>query len=39
MLYGWTGKRLIVDLSTGRTDIESIDKDRLHRVIGGRGLN
>jgi len=39
MMYGWTGKRLIVDLSTGRTDVESINKDHLFRVIGGRGLN
>jgi len=39
MLYGWTGKRLVVDLSTGTTDIESIGEDLLYRFIGGRGLN
>ena len=38
MLYGWTGKRLVVDLSTETTDIESIDEDLLYRFIGGRGL-
>ena len=39
MLYGWTGKRLIVDLSEGKTGIEKIDEDLLYRFIGGRGLN
>ena len=39
MLYGWTGKRLVVDLSTGTTGIESIGEDLLYRFIGGRGLN
>ncbi len=39
MLYGWTGKRLIVDLSDGKTGIEKIDEELLYRFIGGRGLN
>jgi len=39
MLYGWTGRRLIVDLSSGKTGIESISEKMLHRFIGGRGLN
>jgi aldehyde:ferredoxin oxidoreductase len=39
MLYGWTGKRLIVDLSSGKTGIERISEEMLHRFIGGRGLN
>ncbi|UCF85111.1 MAG: aldehyde ferredoxin oxidoreductase family protein, partial [Desulfobacteraceae bacterium] len=39
MLYGWTGRRLIVDLSAGKTGIEEISIDKLYRFIGGRGLN
>ena len=39
MLYGWTGKRLVVDLSSSETDVETLDEDILHRYIGGRGLN
>ena len=39
MLYGWTGKRLVVDLSDGKTGIEDIHEDMLCRFIGGRGLN
>jgi len=39
MQYGWTGKRLIVNLSSGETGIESISEKMQHRFIGGRGLN
>jgi len=39
MRYGWTGKRLIVDLSAAKTGIENIDEELLYRFIGGRGLN
>jgi len=39
MLYGWTGKRLIVDLSSGKTGVEQINEDLLYQFIGGRGLN
>jgi len=39
MLYGWTGKRMVVDLSSQKTGIENIDAETLYRFIGGRGLN
>ncbi len=39
MLYGWTGKRLVVDLSSQKTGIENIDAEMRYRFIGGRGLN
>ncbi len=39
MLKGWTGKRLIVDLSAGCTAVEPIPVELLYRFIGGRGLN
>ncbi len=36
---GWTGKRLIVDLSAQRSWTEEIPEDDLKNYIGGRGLN
>jgi aldehyde:ferredoxin oxidoreductase len=38
-MNGWTGKRLLVDLSLHRSWIEEIPVDDLRTVIGGRGLN
>lgn len=39
MLFGWTGNRLIVNLSSGKTEIEKINEEDLYQFIGGRGLN
>jgi len=39
MLYGWTVRCLIVDLSSGKISIESIDTEMRTLFIGGRGLN
>jgi len=38
-MYGFTGKRLVVDLSTGKIKTEKIDNILLQKAIGGRGLN
>ncbi len=35
---GWTGKLLRVDLTTGKSNIESIPEEWLREYIGGRGL-
>ena len=39
MSYGWTGKRLRVDLSSGSVTIENIDRAYCEKWIGGRGFN
>ncbi len=36
---GWTGKRLTIDLSSGRTEVEQLPTPLLHAYLGGRGLN
>jgi aldehyde:ferredoxin oxidoreductase len=36
---GWTGKRLLVDLSIRRSWVEEIPIDDLKQYVGGRGLN
>ncbi len=38
-LYGWNGKVLEVDLSTGRISTEALDRDLLRGYLGARGLN
>ena len=37
-MYGWTGKILKVDLTTGRAWREDIPAELLHAYLGGRGL-
>lgn len=37
-MYGWTGKRLRVDLSNHQIREESIPEQVLHQFIGGKGL-
>ncbi|MCM0082502.1 aldehyde ferredoxin oxidoreductase family protein [Geomonas sp. Red32] len=37
-MYGWTGKILRVDLTTGQCHREQIPVDLLHAYLGGRGL-
>ena len=37
-MYGWTGKMLHVDLSSGRCQREEIPAALLHAYLGGRGL-
>lgn len=39
MLYGWTGKRLVVDLTRSRSWVESIPERWRQEYIGGRGVN
>ena len=39
MVYGWTGKRLRVDLGTGDVSVEEIERSHLVKWLGGRGLN
>lgn len=39
MSYGWTGKRLRVDLSSGVIKTESIDRGYSEKWLGGRGFN
>ena len=39
MITGWTGKRLMVDLSVQRARIEEIPVEDLQTYLGGRGLN
>lgn len=38
-MYGWTGKRAIIDLSNRDVKIERIDEEILKKFLGGRGLN
>ncbi len=38
MMYGWTGNILRVDLTTGTTTVEPLDRDKAKNYIGGRGL-
>ncbi|MCH9037391.1 MAG: aldehyde ferredoxin oxidoreductase family protein, partial [Chloroflexi bacterium] len=38
MLYGWTGKLLRVDLSSGSITKEEVNEEWAHDYIGGRGL-
>jgi len=37
-MSGWTGKLLRVDLTTGRSQVETIPRDWRVRYVGGRGL-
>ena len=37
-MYGWTGKILKVDLTSGRSWREDISPELLHQYLGGRGL-
>jgi len=37
--YGWAGKILRVDLSSGKIETESLSQDLAHKYIGGRGIN
>ncbi|HYG60557.1 MAG TPA: aldehyde ferredoxin oxidoreductase family protein [Symbiobacteriaceae bacterium] len=39
MYYGWTGRRLVVNLTDRRTRIEEIPQKYLEQYVGGRGLN
>jgi len=39
MITGWTGKRLVVDLSAQKARAEEIPTEDLHAYLGGRGLN
>lgn len=39
MGFGWTGRRLVVDLSGGQCRTEEIPEVHLEQYIGGRGLN
>jgi aldehyde:ferredoxin oxidoreductase len=39
MTTGWTGKRLVVDLSAQKARVEEIPMEDLHAYLGGRGLN
>jgi aldehyde:ferredoxin oxidoreductase len=38
-MYGWTGKLLRVDLSSGRICREQTDEALRHNFLGGRGVN
>ncbi|HHV79851.1 MAG TPA: aldehyde ferredoxin oxidoreductase family protein [Firmicutes bacterium] len=38
-MFGWCGKRLWVDLCTGRCEEELIEPEELRKYLGGRGLN
>ncbi len=37
-LFGWVGKVLYIDLSSGRTWTESVGEDIYDKVLGGEGL-
>jgi len=39
MIKGWTGNRLRVDLTSGATKVEEIDRSHRIRWLGGRGFN
>ncbi len=39
MIYGWTGRRLRVDLSKGEWKVEPITADYRKKWLGGRGFN
>jgi aldehyde:ferredoxin oxidoreductase len=38
-MYGWTGKRLRIDLTNHKHEIESLTADYCKKWIGGRGFN
>ncbi len=38
-IYGWQGRRLVVDLQRGETRVEEIRREDMRRFLGGRGLN
>ena len=38
-MYGWTGKRLKVDLSRNKYVKEDLNSDLLKGYLGGRGFN
>lgn len=37
-MFGWMGKILRIDLSTGKARVEDLDKEMARRYLGGRGL-
>ncbi len=37
-MFGWSGRKLVVDLSNGEMRKESIPEEILHDYVGGRGL-
>ena len=39
MTYGWTGRRLVVDLTNQTLEVETLSEELLHKYVGGRGLN
>jgi aldehyde:ferredoxin oxidoreductase len=39
MNFGWKGKRVLIDLSRGKSVVENIREDFLKSFLGGRGLN
>lgn len=39
MAYGWTGERLLVNLSNGAVTVEEIDESYRKKWMGGRGFN
>jgi aldehyde:ferredoxin oxidoreductase len=39
LVNGWTGKRLRVDLSSGKTSVEEIEEKYRKKWLGGRGFN
>jgi len=38
-VYGYTGLKLVVELTSQSIEKSPLDRDLLHRVIGGRMLN
>ena len=38
-MYGWIGKILRINLSSGSIKYESLDRNLWHKFIGGRGIN
>jgi aldehyde:ferredoxin oxidoreductase len=38
-MYGWIGKMLRINLSSGSIKYKTLDRDLSHKFIGGRGIN
>ncbi len=38
-MFGWCGKILRVDLSTGKIEVQPVAEDKQQALIGGRGMN
>src|SRR4030042_3007444 len=38
-MYGWMGKILRIDLSTGSINYEALSEELRHKFVGGRGIN